>query len=137
MKTKAVVLASVFLVAFGLLGAPKARDWQIGKLTDSRTVDTGVKPKQPHFSVGPSAPPPSSSTITVTTAELSITGAGYIFTVRDADSKKPCRYIVGDNVKYVQDKLLMYLIDADGTECKGQIMKQERVPPAAPTAVTK
>lgn len=128
---KTIRIITLGLLALGFVAAKKDRAWQIGTVTDSRTVDIGAKPRQPRFYVGGSPPPRSSATTTLTTAELLITGVDYIYTVRD-DGRKPCRYIVGDHIKYVQDKLVMYLIDADGAECRAQVMKQEHVPPPAP-----
>jgi hypothetical protein len=49
-------------------------------------------------------------------------------TVQDTQNKR-CRYIVGDEIKYAQEKSILYVIDADGHECKVQIMKQERQKP--------
>jgi hypothetical protein len=43
-----------------------------------------------------------------------------------------CRFIVGDDVKYRQDKAKMHLIDTDGKECIGEIVRQERVFASAP-----
>jgi len=125
------------LMALGLMAAKKDRDWKTGKLTDSRTVDTGVAARRSGLLVGPAAPAaPTTAVVTLTTAELTIAGAEYIYVVRDTGTgvlltRRLCRYVVGDDVKYVQDGTLMHLIDADKNECKGQIMRQERVPPAA------
>ena len=87
--TRTIGFMTTGLLGFALMAAPKVRDWQTGKLTDSHTVDTGVKAKQPHFSVGPSAPPPSNATTTVTTAELVITGTDYIFTCGTPIQRSP------------------------------------------------
>ena len=123
-----------------LLTAATKRDWKTGKITDSKTVETGIAAVgrtqvMPNFG-GPAPPPPSTSTaraVTMTTQELVIVGGEYQYTVRDLGGgglfRKPCRYIVGDDLKYVQEKSDFYLIDADGKECRAQIMKQERIPP--------
>ncbi len=38
-----------------------------------------------------------------------------------------CRFIVGDNVKFYQDKAILHVIDADGKECKVEVLRQERL----------
>ena len=41
--------------------------------------------------------------------------------------KHGCRFIVGDDVKFWQDKAILHVIDADGKECKVDILRQERL----------
>src|ERR1700722_846628 len=130
MKTQtAFGFALAILLTSCLEAAKKDRDWKTGKLTDSQTVNTGTVVHDPGVFAGP-APPLPTRAVTVTTAELQITGVDYSYVVRSAGSnglliRRPCRYIVGDDIKYVQEKLVMFLIDADGTECRAQVMQQE------------
>jgi hypothetical protein len=38
-----------------------------------------------------------------------------------------CRFVVGDDVRYAQNKRKLYVVDADGRECKLDIVRQERL----------
>src|SRR5882724_12006970 len=49
-----------------------------------------------------------------------------------ANRKHGCRFIVGDDVKYSQDKSTLHVIDTDGKECKVDILRQERLKPKVP-----
>jgi hypothetical protein len=44
-----------------------------------------------------------------------------------ANHNHDCRFIVGDPIRYQPDKKTMQVIDADGKECKMEIVRQERV----------
>lgn len=44
-----------------------------------------------------------------------------------ANRKHGCRFIVGDSVKYWQEKALLHVVDADSKECKVDILRQERL----------
>jgi hypothetical protein len=129
-KTKTAL--TLIVLAMTLTAAKKDRDWKTGKIMGARTVNTGAVAGQgyPSVSGGHVAPPVLARTLT--TAELEIFGADYAYTVRDLGNgglfRHPCRYIVGDTVKYSQEKGILVLLDADGTECKAQVMVQERLP---------
>lgn len=41
--------------------------------------------------------------------------------------KHGCRFIIGDPIKYAQEKGTLYVIDADGKECHTAILRQERI----------
>jgi hypothetical protein len=38
-----------------------------------------------------------------------------------------CRFIVGDEVKYWQEKAIIHVLDADNKECKVDVLRQERL----------
>jgi hypothetical protein len=40
-----------------------------------------------------------------------------------------CRFIVGDNIQYWQEKGFLHVYDVDGKECKVEILRQERLKP--------
>jgi hypothetical protein len=44
-----------------------------------------------------------------------------------ANRKHGCRFIVGDDVKFWQEKAVLHLVDADGKECKVDVLRQERL----------
>jgi hypothetical protein len=77
------------------------------------------------------------------TTKVIIDGEQFLYTVFDSVQAEPfpsialavtklanrghgCRFIMGDDIKYSQDKARLYVIDADGKECKTRIVKQER-----------
>jgi hypothetical protein len=129
MKTKTVLrFIAAGLLAAGLVAAKKDRAWKDGKIMAARTVDTGVTPTQRSIADALRFP---GAAKTITAAELEIFADDYAYTVRDLGSgllKRPCRYIVGDGVKYFQEKSILFLVDTDGAECRAQIMTQERLP---------
>ena len=131
MKT-ALRLAMLSLLALTLATAGKKdRDWQTGKLMAARTVNTGARARSAN---GIAGAPGQLGVVakTITALELEIFGDVYAYTVRDLGNgvlKHPCRYIVGDAVKHVQERSVLYLIDADGKDCRTELMTQERIPP--------
>jgi hypothetical protein len=38
-----------------------------------------------------------------------------------------CRFIVGDDVRFWQEKAILHVIDTDGKECKVEVLRQERL----------
>ncbi len=44
-----------------------------------------------------------------------------------ANRKHGCRFIVGDNISYRQARAVLHVLDADGKECKTDILRQERL----------
>jgi hypothetical protein len=83
--------------------------------------------------------------LTIQDTQFVIVGDQYLFVVSDTvekshgrglvglvgnavvNSKHGCRLIVNDPVKYFQDKSVMYVLDADGKECKMDLARQERI----------
>jgi hypothetical protein len=120
-----LTVIALILISTPLVQAKKERDWKIGKVADSKIVEIGSQTTQPRQVYGPFNIPHPEVTTTLTTTELYIVGPEYAYTVQDMKTRR-CRYIVGDEIKYAQDKSILYLIDADGHECKAQVMKQER-----------
>jgi hypothetical protein len=73
--------------------------------------------------------------------QLVILGSEFAFVVEDtrvsggqyrlahaiANCHHGCRFIVGDDVKYWQDKTTLHVVDADGKECRVDVLRQERV----------
>jgi hypothetical protein len=116
-------------LAFSLLifAATKERDWKIGKLLDSTasTRHVTVGPSSTTCSPSPQIVCPNTYHIEVKTNRLTILGDGYVYT---AETKRNNRFIVGDEIKYAQDKRSLYVLDADGKECRLDIVRQEKAP---------
>jgi hypothetical protein len=115
-------------LTFSLLtfAATKDRDWKIGKVADATIISR-------EYELRASRAPEIGNLIVV--------GVDYLYTVQDsrrhdlpltsvmANREHGCRFIVGDEVKYAQenrDKRHLYVLDADGKECKLDIVRQER-----------
>lgn len=77
--------------------------------------------------------------VTVQRNELLILGDDYSYIIEDthrkggpllatalANRKHGCRFIVGDDIKYAQEKGDLWVIDADGKECKVPIVRQQK-----------
>jgi len=105
----------------------KDRNWQTGKIADLETDQQPTTGKPLNH-------------VTVREAEVRILGKDYEYLAYDGTSaqtglltrtlgnrKHGCRFIVNDEVKYIQDKQKLYMLDADGKECKLDILRQERL----------
>jgi len=77
--------------------------------------------------------------VTIQANELVLVADQYLYIIRDerrsggpileralANRHHGCRFIVGDDVKYSQEKGDLWVLDADGKECKVPILRQER-----------
>lgn len=112
-----ICLAACAMCAAVAAGA----DWQTEKVLD-------VKSTMQHFA------PAGGSLLGVLAAsgenkardtETLIDGEGDRFTLHD-EREHPCRFIVGDDVRYKQQKAFLVLHDADGRKCRLQIVQQDR-----------
>jgi hypothetical protein len=77
--------------------------------------------------------------IAVQTNELMIVADKYFYVIRDtrsyipgallrnalANRKHGCRFIVGEDIKYAQEKGYLWVLDPDGKECKIPILRQQ------------
>jgi hypothetical protein len=137
------------------LAAEKDRDWKTGKVADSAmssreytrgatTTATTTGTVSPDYGAGSTVNATTTATTTVRHVEadtnsLIVVGVEYIYTVQDstrrgggllttalANRKHGCRFIVGDEIKYAQDKRKLYVLDADSKECRLDIVRQER-----------
>jgi hypothetical protein len=143
-------------LTFSLLisAAKKERDWKTGKVADStvssseytRGATTTARTTgtvSPDYGAGSTVNANTTATTTVRHVEvdtnnLIVVGADYIYTAQQSTQhggglittlvnlKRSCRFIVGDEIKYDQDKRHLYVVDADGRECKLEIVRQER-----------
>ena len=109
--------------------AAKDRNWQIGKIADLQADQQ---------------PSPGKGVLNRSVnreSEVRIVGEIYEYIAYDsttadagllgrtlANRKHGCRFIVNDEVKYSQEKKTLYVLDADGKECKLDILRQERLP---------
>ncbi len=124
---KRVVIAAVILSVVGL-GAPKNRSWETGKVLsyDTRTEYTE------HNGEGEGHGLVTAMILTRTTSkthtETLIAGKEYSFLIVD-HQKHPCRFVVSDDVKYLQERAKLDVLDVDGKECKLDIVRQERLAP--------
>jgi hypothetical protein len=134
-----------------LLGA-KDQDWKTGKVLDSATaktyVQTGATTNTTVTPSGNSADATSRTTIqnmAIRDTQLAIVSDDFAYVVEDTRTQSGfstvhgaiihavsgrhhgCRFIVGDSVKFYQEKAILHVIDADGKECKTEVLRQERL----------
>jgi hypothetical protein len=77
--------------------------------------------------------------VTVKINELLIAGDDYLYIIQDSrrqggpilatalrNRKHGCRFIVGEQIKYAQEKSDLWVLDVDGKECKVPILRQEK-----------
>lgn len=77
--------------------------------------------------------------VTIQANELVLVATQFVYIIRDerrtggplleraiANHHHGCRFIIGDDVKYSQEKGDLWVLDADGKECKVPILRQER-----------
>jgi hypothetical protein len=115
------------LFALACIVFAKDRDWQTGKIADLQANQQ------------PATGKPLNRVI-VREAEVRIIGKDYEYLAYDgtsaqtglltrtlANRKHGCRFIVNDDVRYAQEKSKIYVLDADGKECKLDILRQERL----------
>jgi hypothetical protein len=81
----------------------------------------------------------------VKTTDLFVVGDRFVYEVEDAtvhggggglmgaaiqkaiiNRKHGCRFIVGEDIRYAQEKGYLWVLDPDGKECKTEIIRQEK-----------
>jgi hypothetical protein len=142
--------ALLFMAPILLLGA-KNQDWKSGKVLDSATAKTYVQngtTTSTATASGNSATASTQTTIqtmTIRDTQLLIVSDEFAYLVEDTRTQSGfstvhgaiiqavagrhhgCRFIVGDSVKFYQEKADLHIIDADGKECKTEVLRQERL----------
>jgi len=139
----------VLSVAGVPMEAKKGTNWMTGKLLDAHTaktyVDTSASTDTTATSSTTSASRTKINTIVIQDTQLLIAGNEYAYLVSDPVAKPVglathgivtraimnhghgCRFVVGNDISYYQKKATLYVIDADGRECKLDILRQERL----------
>jgi hypothetical protein len=141
------------LLAFGMLAhAAKGRAWNAGVTMDAATTRTFIE-------TGVTAQAGNAGTttwvaaqlhgVTIQDTQLSIRSDEFLFIVTDttekshslygiagraiANHKRGCRIIINDPIMFSPEGSTLYVIDADGKECKLDLIRQTRIaPPKAP-----
>ena len=131
-KLQFVVLAFC-LTASPAVYAKKLTEWKTGKVLDSQAAKTRA-------GVGATA----EATPTIRDTQLMILGDDFAYVIEDSRASGAtsllgltartisnrhhgCRFIVGDNVKYSQQKAILHILDVDGKQCKAEVLRQERL----------
>lgn len=154
MKTVAIVFAAIAPLALAARKAPQ--DWKTGKVLDSSVAKSSVVTgahsttngtataygsENSAYATGQSNTDTSLNIADIRRNELAISGEDYVYVIEDtrvsggngallhaiANRHHGCRFIVGDTVKYWQEKSTLHVIDADGKECKTDILRQARI----------
>jgi len=125
-------------------GADK-HDWKTGKVLDSHAAKTYVVSGASSNDWAGNGTEVQVRQMAIQSTQLIILGAEYSYVIDDtvekavglqvqgsltraiANRKHGCRYIVGNPIQYAQEKNSLYVRDADGKECKLDIVRQERL----------
>jgi len=139
---KRLLLCCLILSAL-IFAAKKERDWKTGKITDSvisqgqytwghsTTTANTTGTISPDYGAGSTVRTTTTATTTgphsipIETTTLTVRGDEYEYKAQ-TNRRRGCRFIVGDETKYAQEKRNFYVIDADGKECRLNIVRQER-----------
>jgi hypothetical protein len=138
----------VLLVSASCCIAGKEHDWQTGTVLDSESGRTYLQTRATTTATAYGSTANANTRIDHTAiqdTQLWIVGKEYTYVVDDsvqkavglpthgiitrsiANRKHGCRFVVGDEIKYAQEKGKLFAIDADGRECKLDIVRQERL----------
>ena len=129
----------LLVVALTVLALAKKQppDWKTGKVMDSQAAKTRA---------GVAATVEEIPTISDT--QLMILGDEFAYIIEDtrvsgatsliglagravSNRHHGCRFIVGDDIRYWQEKATLHVLDTDGKECKAEVLRQERLKKAA------
>ena len=111
----------------------KEKDWKTGKVLDAQAVKTRAGIAE----IAEAIP-------TIRDTDLMILGKDFAYVIEDtrvtgktslvglteraiSNRHHGCRFIVGDDVKYYQEKAVLHVLDADNKECKVEVLRQERL----------
>jgi hypothetical protein len=138
MRRLLMITPVIVFVACSALSAKKVQNWNTGKVLDAQAVKSRAG-----MADIPEAIP------TIRDSDLMILGNEFAYVIEDtrvsgrtslvgltecaiANRHHGCRFIVGDEVKYYQEKAVLHVIDVDGKECKTDILRQERLHSVSP-----
>lgn len=129
--------------------AKKEIDWATGKVLDSHAaktyVDSGASTNTTTTSSTTTTSQTRINAMAIQETQLLIVGDEYAYLISDSVAKPVgfpthgivtrtimnhghgCRFVVGDDIKYYQEKSILHIIDADGKKCKLDILRQERL----------
>ena len=110
-------------LAFSLLvfGMTKERAWKSGKIIDYNNGGLALSNKS-------SAPTKSGPYRNEGDAHLiTLQGGDYTYIAYEKHAWNSwCLLVVGDEVKYAQDRKTLYLVDATGAKCRFDVVKTEK-----------
>ena len=137
------ILAVALMVGLSMTisAASKKGYWKMGTVTDTQMnksyVETGGEIRGHRgdgYIIGPSITERKFGVTTMST-QVAIAGADYTYIVSDEvrkgavltlNRKKGCRYVVGDEIRYMQERKSLHIMDDDGRKCVVEIIRQER-----------
>lgn len=133
------VAATAVITSWPLFG--EEHDWKIGRVLDSRIAKSSTP-------VG-AVTSPGRTAITfanIRDNELAIVSSEFGYVIEDtritgggspgeaighaiANRHHGCHFIIGDDVRFWQQRAELHIVDADGKECKVDVLRQERLAP--------
>jgi hypothetical protein len=154
-KTNACIVLLATVLLLPMFAGRKDKVWKTGLVVDANTVKriypmgstTDSRASGTATTLGNTTTATATGTANtrilyggVRNSELLVAGEDYIYTVQDSPalssrtillgvpSRSRCRFVVGDNIGYAQDRGTLHVLDADGKECKMEILRQEKLP---------
>src|SRR5215469_8760026 len=125
----------LFALSLLLMAAKKPEpEWKTGKVIDSAMAKTIVLDGTDTV-----------HSLTIMDNQLGLLGTEFAYVIEDtriggvghgvvgitqraiSNRHHGCRFIVGDDVRYWQEKAILHVLDADGKECKVDVLRQERL----------
>jgi hypothetical protein len=118
-------IALLLLLALSTLDAEK-KPWSTGKIIDSQSeANRSLKNDKTLVMI-------QGDQFLYTVSDDKVKGNGSLIgaaVAHAANSGHGCRFIVNDQVQYLQEKDKIQVIDADGKTCKMRVIRQERLEP--------
>jgi hypothetical protein len=145
------IYATLLVLGFAAASADakKEIDWMTARVLDSHTAKTYVESSASTNTTAASSTTSVSqtkiNTMAIQETQLLIAGSEYAYLISDPVTKPVglpthgivtraianrghgCRFVVGDDIRFYQEKSALHVVDADGKECKLDILRQERL----------
>jgi hypothetical protein len=144
--TMLIVLTSIYCSFAWAKKDKPLPNWKTAKVLDSATAKTLADSQTTGTGVAAS----SMNFPTVNEKQLMLLGNEFSYLIEDTRMSGPtsaigvaaraisnkhhgCHFIVNDNIMFWQEKTTLHVLDADGKECKVEVLRQERLKPSAPS----
>jgi len=130
----------LLIIASLTLAAADHHVWHTGRVVDTQASKSSAYSGASTDSWIPGSTTTTIQRTTIRDTDVTIVGTEYMYVAEDSDATTPgtikvlnrkhgCQYIIGEDIRYVQEKSKLLVLDANGKQCKLDIVRQERVQP--------
>jgi hypothetical protein len=106
-----------------LCSATKERSWKTGKVTADSSIGAG------EYTNGAPPPTPATPYARIDPHILRIQSGNSTYTAREKHAWNGwCLLIQGEEIKYAVDGRTLFVVDADGQQCRLEILSQQERP---------